>query len=86
MKHFDCKNFVHLDCEKGMCALSKMVVPIEGNGSEACPKFIQAEKCGVCVHFANPDKYGIGICNGFEKENWAYNTCGATGCEKFKMR
>lgn len=86
MKHFDCKNYVHLDCEKGMCALTKMIVPIEGEGSDACPKFVQAEKCGVCACFSNPDKYGIGTCKGFEKENWAYNTCGANGCEKFKAR
>ena len=86
MKHFDCKNYIHLDCEKGMCALSKMMVPIEGEGSQACPNFVVAEKCGVCVHFSNPDKYGIGRCCGFDKENWAYNTCGAAGCEKFKLR
>ena len=39
MKHCECANFLHLDCEKGMCALSKMIVPIDGEGSEACPRF-----------------------------------------------
>ncbi|MCQ2966592.1 MAG: 4-hydroxyphenylacetate decarboxylase small subunit [Alphaproteobacteria bacterium] len=86
MKHFDCKNYIHLDCEKGMCALSKMIVPIDGEGSDACPKFILAEKCGNCAFFENPNQYGIGTCKGFEKENWAYNTCGACGCEKYKKR
>ena len=86
MKHFDCKNYVHLDCEKGMCALSKTIVPIDGEGNEACPNFVAAEKCGNCAHFVNPDKHGIGTCTGFAKENWAYSTCGAYGCEKYKER
>ncbi len=51
MKHFECKNYIHLDCEKGMCALSKTMVPIDGKGSEACPKFIPAEKCACCKFF-----------------------------------
>lgn len=84
MKHFDCKNYIHLDCEKGMCAISKCVVPIEGKGSDACPKFVQAQKCGNCANFGNPDKYGMGTCKGFAKENWAYKTCGAFSCEGYK--
>jgi hypothetical protein len=27
MRHYDCKNYINLDCEKGMCALSKGLVP-----------------------------------------------------------
>jgi 4-hydroxyphenylacetate decarboxylase small subunit len=83
MKHYDCKNYINLDCEKGQCALTKSIVPIDGEGSDACPKFSQAEKCGVCKNFADPDKYGVGTCKGFVKENWAYATCGAFACEKF---
>lgn len=83
MKHVDCKNYISLDCDKGMCALTKGIVPIDGQGSDACPKFVQAPKCGVCKNFCNTDKYGIGTCTGFKKEDWAYAACGAFGCEQF---
>lgn len=84
MKHCQCIHYVNLDCEKGLCALSKCVVPIDGEGSESCPEFVQAKFCSNCVHFSNPDKYGIGTCSGFEKENWSYATCGAFSCEKYE--
>lgn len=84
MKHYECKNYVHLDCEKGMCALSKMIVPIDGEGSDACPKFVRAEKCACCKFFKDADSYGIGTCVGFEKPNWAYGSCGASCCEHFE--
>lgn len=86
MKHFECKNYIHLDCEKGMCALSKMIVPIDGKGSDACPKFVLAEKCACCKFFQAADKYGIGKCSGFAKENWAYGSCGASACENFQSK
>lgn len=84
MKHVDCVNYIHLDCEKGMCAFTKGIVPIDGEGSEACEKYEEAKKCGNCKCFQNPDKYGIGTCTGFEKENWAYASCGAFCCEQYK--
>ena len=37
MRHYDCINYINLDCEKGMCALDKVIVPIDGEGSEGCP-------------------------------------------------
>ena len=83
MTHYQCKNYINLDCEKGMCALSKAFVPIDGEGSQACHQFVQAEKCGNCKHFANPDHYGIGTCNGLAKPNWAYATCGASACSGY---
>lgn len=39
MKHCECANYLSLDCEKGMCALDKTIVPIDGEGSDACPRF-----------------------------------------------
>jgi len=33
---------------------------LDGEGSQACPHFKQAEKCGNCKNFVNPDKYGMG--------------------------
>ena len=59
-------------------------VPIDGEGSNSCPKFVQAKFCSNCMHFSNPDKHGIGNCSGFEKENWSYATCGAFSCEKYE--
>ena len=70
MKHNNCVNYINLDCEKGMCALSKVIVPIDGEGSDACPTFEAAPACGTC--------------KGFCKENWAYSTCGAFSCENYK--
>lgn len=84
MKHFDCKNYIHLDCEKGMCGITKGIVPISGEGSDACPQFVQAPKCGNCAAFVEPDKYGVGTCKGMAKEYWAYATCGAGSCEGYK--
>ena len=63
MKHCECANFLHLDCEKGMCAMHKIVVPIDGEGSDACPSFEQGFMCQFCEHFTAPDKYGIGTCD-----------------------
>lgn len=92
MKHFDCINYIHLDCEKGMCALDKVAVPIDGSGSGACPRFENAPKCGICRNFSKAadngtqKDNGIGICRGFTMENWAYESCGAFACEKFESR
>lgn len=86
MKHVDCVNYINLDCEKGMCALSKQIVPIDGNGSDGCPRFEEAKKCKNCACFQDADKYGIGTCTGFEKENWSYAGCGAFCCEKYQAR
>lgn len=83
MKHYECAYYLHLDCEKGMCAMSKMIVPCDGEGSDACPNFKPGHMCQFCKNFADPDKYGIGTCKGFEKENWAYAQCGAFSCENF---
>lgn len=86
MKHSDCANFLNLDCEKGMCALTKTIVPLDGEGSDACPKFKEGFHCANCVSFKDPDKYGIGTCTGFEKENWTYAQNGAFCCEHYKQK
>ena len=86
MRHNDCKNYMNLDCEKGMCARSKQVVPIDGEGSEACSEFKAADKCSNCNNFLSPDKYGIGTCTGLEKENWSYSTMGASTCTGYKSK
>lgn len=83
MKHRECINYINLDCEKGMCAIAKVIVPIDGEGSEACENFKEAPTCGSCRNFIEPDKYGLGTCKGFEKESWAYGTCGAFTCEQY---
>lgn len=83
MKHNECANYLHLDCEKGMCALFKTIVPLDGEGSDACPEFKEGYLCQFCKNFSDPDKYGIGTCHGFEKDNWAYKQCGAFSCQKF---
>ena len=82
MKHCECANYLSLDCEKGMCALDKVIVPIDGEGSDACPRFKEGFFCRNCTHFANADKYGIGDCSGFEKENWTYALNGSFCCGK----
>lgn len=84
MKHVDCKNYINLDCEKGICALSKAMLPIDGDGSDACQKFQPVEKCGRCQHFSEPDKYGIGTCSGLAKAGWAYAAMNACTCSAFK--
>ena len=84
MKHRECVHFLNLDCKKGMCAIKKEIVMIDEKEIADCPLFEAAKFCSNCKHFSNPDKYGIGSCHGFEKENWAYATCGAFGCEKYQ--
>lgn len=69
-----------------MCAIRKEMVMIDGEGSMACPDFQEAKFCSNCEYFVNPDKYGIGTCLGYEKENWAYASCGAFGCEKYRKK
>ena len=56
MKHSDCANFLSLDCEKGMCALSKMIVPLDGEGSDACPKFKQGFHCAKLQRLDRADR------------------------------
>ena len=58
MKHVQCVNYINLDCEKGMCALSKQIVPIDGEGSGACPNFKAAPVCGNCACFSGGDDHG----------------------------
>ena len=86
MKHYECANYLHLDCEKGMCAVGKFIVPSDGEGSDACPNFKPGFLCANCVNFVDPDKYGIGTCKGFEKESWAYAQCGSFCCENYKQK
>ncbi len=86
MKHNDCANFLNLDCEKGMCALTKGIVPLDGEGSDACPQFREGFHCANCKNFSEPDKYGIGTCSGFEKENWTYAQNGAFCCEHYLQK
>ena len=68
MKHCECANYLSLDCEKGMCALDKTIVPIDGEGSDACPRFKEGFLCRNCTHFTDADKYGIGNCSGLRKK------------------
>lgn len=86
LKHCDCVHFLNLDCEKGMCSIRKEMIMIDGSESGVCEMFEAAKFCSNCINFSEPDKYGIGVCRGFEKENWAYATCGAFGCEKYQSR
>jgi len=37
MKHNDCANFLNLDCEKGMCALTKTIVPSTAKAATPVP-------------------------------------------------
>ena len=83
MKHVQCVNYINLDCEKGMCAIDKVMVPMDGEGSDACPRFTDGFLCKFCKNFANADEHSIGTCSGFEKKDWAYADCGAFTCEKF---
>jgi 4-hydroxyphenylacetate decarboxylase small subunit len=86
MKHNDCKNYINLDCEKGLCALDKAMVPLDGEGSDACSRFVPAEKCGRCNHFSEPDTFGIGTCSGLAKNAWAYAAMNACTCSAFKAQ
>lgn len=86
MKHYDCKNYINLDCEKGMCALCKAIVPIDGENSEACSNFKPANKCSNCKNFCHEDKHGIGKCTGLEKESWAYASMNASTCSGYEVR
>ena len=83
MKHNDCKYFLNLDVQKGMCARTKQIVFLDGEGSEACPAFEKAKLCKFCKNYTNPDEYGIATCTGFEVEDWCYGECGAAACEHF---
>nr|WP_320132551.1 4-hydroxyphenylacetate decarboxylase small subunit [uncultured Holophaga sp.] len=85
MRHADCKNYINLDCEKGLCALFKGAVPLDGEGSAACARFTPAEKCSTCAHFAEPDRYGLGVCSGLGKPNWAYASMSACTCTGFQV-
>ena len=38
------------------------------------------------AHFTDADKYGIGNCSGFEKENWTYALNGSFCCEHYQQR
>ena len=85
MKHSDCKYFLNLDCEKGMCARSGQLVKLDGEGSDVCPNFVAGKLCKFCKNYTNPDEYGIGTCVGFEVEDWCYAECGASACEHFEQ-
>lgn len=86
MKHYDCKNYINLDCEKGICALGKNIVPIDGENSNACPRFKPADKCNNCKNFSTLNKHGIGTCTGLEKESWSYASMNACTCLGYEPR
>jgi len=86
LKHKNCIHFLNLDCEKGMCAIKKEIIVIDGPEGEACEMFEEAKFCSNCKNFSEADKYGIGECSGFDIKNWAYASCGAFGCEKYTRK
>ena len=83
-KHCDCMYYLNLDVEKGMCALTKQFVRLDGEGSETCPNFTEGKLCKFCKNYKDPDQYGIATCVGFETEDWCYAECGASYCENFE--
>lgn len=86
MKHTDCAYFLNLDCEKGMCAIKKVIIPIDGEGSDSCGDFKLGFSCATCNNFSDADKYGIGTCSGFEKDNWTYAQNGAFCCPSYQQK
>ncbi|ADK68140.1 4-hydroxyphenylacetate decarboxylase, regulatory subunit [Olsenella uli DSM 7084] len=83
MAHYNYESlyYLPLDCEKGMDLRTREIIPYDG---EADPEtFKEGFLCKFCKCFCDPDSHGIGVCKGFDKEEWAYGDCGSFSCEKF---
>lgn len=79
--HSDCANFIPIDVAKGIChGNGDIVIQID---SETCPKYIPGRKCKFCSHLTDVDDKGMGMCSGFEIDDWAFEENGAQNCENF---
>lgn len=79
-KHSDCENFAPVDVAKGICRLTNKPVLID---SQVCVKYEAVPQCSGCAQFKNPDKGGIGICTGLQKEYWTAGHYNAGLCEGY---
>ena len=81
--HSDCANFIPIDVAKGIChANGDIVVQVD---TETCLKFTPRRKCKFCSHLSNVDDRGMGTCEGFPVNDWAFAENGAQNCEMFEM-
>ena len=86
--HRDCRNFAPVDVAKGICHLTKQMVPSDG---DACPKFDRIEKCRWCANFtADKGKIEMGMCEASGGKNVpkfiAYPDMVAVTCEMYKAK
>ena len=82
--HRDCRNFAPVDVAKGICHLSKKVIPADG---DQCQNFDQIPKCRWCQNFkADPDTVEIGTCEASMNtpKFMAYPDMVSVTCEMYK--
>jgi 4-hydroxyphenylacetate decarboxylase small subunit len=79
-KHQDCRNYIPIDVEKGICNALQTEVPASMDG---CPNYIMMPKCKNCGNFQSVQEDGLGECAGFNKSYWAYADLRSTQCEGY---
>lgn len=82
--HRDCMNFAPIDVAKGICHITKKIVPAD---AEQCNAFERIAKCKYCQNFqADKEKVEIGVCTVSTHVPTfpAYPDMVATTCEMYK--
>ncbi len=79
--HNDCRNFAPLDVIKGICHLSKQVVPAD---EPNCDAFDKMPKCRHCLHYTSADKEFTGTCGAVPTKPMTYPDLCGLQCEHFQ--
>ena len=82
-KYRDCDFYIPIDVVKGIDHAHGDVV-VMGDDEIDDAEFVPAHKCKFCSHYQASEK-NMGICSGFETEDWAFAENGACNCEAFEM-
>ncbi|MCX5783007.1 MAG: 4-hydroxyphenylacetate decarboxylase small subunit [Elusimicrobia bacterium] len=78
MVHRDCKNYAPVDVVKGICHLSKNLVPSDG---KKCAKYIKLPKCKHCRNYISDKAVkDIGTCKASKNKFMAYADMASAAC------
>jgi hypothetical protein len=81
--HMHCRNYAPIDAIKGVCHVSKEIVPADG---AACPSFDRLPRCSECEHYLPSDEQYLGICQATEGRPMTYPDLTAVTCEWFEWK
>ena len=79
-KNADCRNYAPVDVAKGICHITKQLVPADG---ESCERFNKLPKCKFCQQYIAGTEQYLGVCAAEESQLMTYPDLIAITCEWF---